>query len=368
MIIKLEQIQDACAKMSNALDANVLSVLSETLELKTEGTTLLINVTNREYFATVRVNINEPVEFHATVNANLFLKLISQITTETVELSVDGTTLYVKGNGKYKLPLIFDGDHLMELPPINIVNTTAEFDVKSAVLKSILDYNSKELVKGAISSPIQRLYYIDDKGAITFTSGACVNEFTLAHPVKMLLNDRIVRLFKLFKETDVHFVMGHDPISETIVQTKVAFSDKNVSITAILSCDDSMITGVPVEAIRGRASNQYPYTINVDKDAVLETIGRMMLFSDKGAAKLYATVQFNEDNLVLYDVHKDNNETVYYSNSVAALKEPYTAVFDLIDLKLTLENCSEKYVTISFGDHQAAVFSRASIKNIIPEC
>ena len=50
--------------------------------------------------------------------------------------------------------------------------------VDSEVLKSISHYNVKELAKGIIINPdIQKLHYVDEKGALTFTTGACVNNF-----------------------------------------------------------------------------------------------------------------------------------------------------------------------------------------------
>ena len=107
MILSIEEMQNACSKILAAVDSNNLSVLTETLQLKTEGRSLFISVTNREYLAKVRIDIDHDVEFHATVNANLFLKLISQITTDTIEMNIVETSLVLKGNGTYKLPLIF---------------------------------------------------------------------------------------------------------------------------------------------------------------------------------------------------------------------------------------------------------------------
>jgi hypothetical protein len=200
MILRIEEMQNACGKFLAAVDSNNLSILTETLKIKTEGRNLYISVTNREYFAKVRIEIDTEVEFHATVNANLFLKLISQITTDTIELNIVDNSLVLKGNGTYKLPLIYDGDKLLELPEINIYNPTVNFVIKSETLLSILQYNSKELTKGVISKPVQKLYYVDELGAITFTNGACVNSFSLTQPIKVLFNNRLVKLFKLFKD------------------------------------------------------------------------------------------------------------------------------------------------------------------------
>jgi DNA polymerase III sliding clamp (beta) subunit (PCNA family) len=198
-IIRSEDLKDVCSKILTAVDSTELSLVTETLELIANGDTLTVGVTNREYFAEVKLKLEDINDFHATVNATLFLKLISQITTDTIELSVVENTLVVKGNGTYKLPLIFDGEELLKLPKIEIENVTAEFPISADTLNSILQYNSKELTKGTISKPVQKLYYVDELGAITFTNGACVNSFSLAQPIRVLFNNRLVKLFKLFK-------------------------------------------------------------------------------------------------------------------------------------------------------------------------
>ena len=50
MIIRTEVLQESCSKILNAVDSNVLSAITETLEIKTENKKLSMSVTNREYF------------------------------------------------------------------------------------------------------------------------------------------------------------------------------------------------------------------------------------------------------------------------------------------------------------------------------
>ena len=367
LVIKTDVFKDVCSKILTAVDSSELSIVTETLELEAKGNILVMSVTNREYFAEVKLEMADEYEFHATVNASLFLKLVSQITTEDIQLNVVDNTMVVKGNGIYKLPLIFDGEELLVLPKIEIGEGTASFPIKAEILNSILTYNSKELTKGVISKPIQKLYYVDEMGAITFTSGACVNSFTLPQPVKLLFNNRLVKLFKLFKEGEVDFKLGFDAISEDIIQTKVRFSNSSVTITAILSCDDSLLQSVPVGGIRGRANADYPFSVNVNKDAIVQTINRLTLFNSGKTAfsKPYGKFEFGEDSVTIYDYNKENSEIVNYSSG--SVSGGYTAIFNLADMKATLDTCVEQHLCFSFGDGSAAVISRGNIKNVIPE-
>jgi hypothetical protein len=368
-IIRSEDLKDVCSKILTAVDSTELSLVTETLELNASDDVLTVGVTNREYFAEVKLKLEEVNNFRATVNATLFLKLISQITTDTIELGVVDNTLVVKGNGTYKLPLIFDGEELLKLPKIEINNVTAEFPISAETLNSILYYNSKELTKGTISKPVQKLYYVDELGAITFTNGACVNSFSLTQPIKVLFNNRLVKLFKLFKEGEVKFTLGYDAISDEIIQTKVKFETPTVAITAILSCDDTLLSSVPVSAIRGRANATYPYTVNINKSALIQTINRLTLFNNNSSAVAHTSgvFEFGPNELTVYDANKENKETIYYTNDTSNISEVYTMKLNLDDLKTTLETCTESYLCMSFGDGSAVVISRGTVKNVVPE-
>lgn len=366
MIIESEKLKDVSQKILTAVDSNELSVLTETLELKTLGNFLFMNVTNKEYFASVKLSLNSPEPFHATVNANLFLKLIAQITTKDIELNINDNALIVKGNGTYKIPLIYDNGNLLELPEIEIKNKVKEFSISSDILSSILAYNSKELLRGTISRPVQKLYYIDEQGAITFTSGACVNSFNLPEPVKILLNNRLVRLFKLFNKCEVKFTLGYDALSDDIIQTKVSFETDSIKLTAIISCDDTLLNSVPVSSIRGRANNLYDYSIILNKNELLQTLNRLILFtSAKNTLKPYSLFKFDLDHVTIWDSDKDNHEDLNYIGT--NMPSVYEATLDIVDLKAVLDTCDEQDITINFGNHQAVVISRGNIKNIIPE-
>ena len=366
MILRIEDLKDVCSKILSAVDSSELSTLTETIELKTVGKSLHLAVTNREYYVRVKLELEEEINFHATVNANLFLKLIAQTTTETVEITVDNTTLIVKGNGTYKLPLIYNGENLLELPVINISNPTTDFEIEGDILASILNYNSKEIAKGNIVRPVQKLYYVDENGAITFTTGACVNNFSLEKPIKVLLNQKVVKLFKLFKNEKVKFTLGYDKITEELIQTKVKFETDSVCITAILPSDNTLLASVPVTAIRNRVTNVYPYSVNVNKDELIQAINRLLLFvNSKEFTKTFGNFEFNNNSVILRDSDNINSETIYYSTPLDNCE--YKNSIDLMDLKATLENCVEKYLTISFGDSQAVVIARGNIYNIIPE-
>lgn len=367
MIIRIEDLKEVCSIILTAVDSSDVSKLNDTLELKASNGALFLNVTNKEYFAQVKLIMDEKIDFHATVNASLFLNLVSKTTSNTVELKVKKNVLEFKGNGNYKLPLIYEDENILTLPEIKVTNPTKSFEIESSILHSILKFNSKELTKGIISRPVQTLYYIDDEGCITFTSGACVNNFKLPEQIKILLSNKVVKLFKLFKEDKVKFTLGFESISDSIVQTRVKFEDTKINISAILPGDSSLISSVPAKAIRDRANKIYNYSVTFSREMLSDALNRLLLFNTKQSANNFRRFVFDKESVMISDLDGINKEDVDYINSLN-IDEPYSAIFDIFELKTVLDGYKDEYMIFKFGDNQAAVLAKNNILNVIPEC
>lgn len=363
MILQTKEFKEVCKTVLAAIDNKESSLFTETLELKANGNRLDLNITNREYFLTANFTLSSEENFDAAVNASLFLNLISRLTTDTIEIKQENNNITIKANGNYKLPMIYNNDKMLELPRIEINNVTNTMNINSDILHSIAIYNSKELLRGDIVKPVQKYYYVDENGAITFTSGACVNSFNLEKPIKILLSDKVVKLFKLFKEnTNVSFTIGQDALTEDIVQTKVRFATDRVILSAKLS-DSGLISSVPVTAIRNMADKAYNYSVVINKDNLLQAIQRILLFNEDN---MYGTFEFDNDKVTIYDYSKDNKEDVTLNNECSNLTK-YSMIIKLNNFKLILDGCEDEYITMNFGDNKAVVVKKSNISDIIPE-
>ena len=368
MIIRTDDIKSICARILPALDVNTYSVLTEVLQLTVEKGILDVAVTNREYYVDVKISVPGTNDFKASVKAAMFIKLIEHITTETIDFSIKDNNLVIKGNGTYKLPLIYDGDKLIELPKIEIQNVINKFTISGDILRSINIYNGKELAKGTILKPVQNMYYMDDKGAITFTSGACINNFNLSQPVSLLLNGKLVKLFNLFSsDATVNFELGVDTISNGVTQTKVKFYTDNIFITSILNSDAAMMKSFPVAAIRNRLSSEYKYSVTIDKNYLLETIDRLSIFISNIKESPYILFDVYKDKLVMSDIRHESVEEIGFMNEINGINDKYSMALDLNDFKLTLTNYVGQDVTMRFGNNQAVLIPNGNINTIIPE-
>lgn len=364
ILLKTEMIKDVCSDISQAVDSNGLLDVTEVLQIELINKQLSLSVTNGEYYVKYKLDVDTTEELKAVVNASTFLKLISKLTTDEISLEIVGTNLIVEANGNYKFPLVYKDDSLLEVKEIVIDNPTTTFSVKSNVLKSILDYNTGELNKGILTNPVQKLYYVDNEGAITFTTGACVNSFTLPSPVKLLLNKRLVKLFKLFDEEDVSFTLGQDDVNGVTV-TKVRFETTTMTLVSLLNSNDTLINSVPASAIRSRANTVYDYGVVVSKSNLLSAIDRLSLFIDSMVSQVIK-LHFTSQGVQLSDIDVKNVEKIQYEGS-SNVVDDYEMVLNLQDLKTTVSLHDDSYITFAFGNHQAVVINKDNVYVIIPE-
>lgn len=371
MLIRTSDFKEICNKILPAVDLSEHSILTDTLQLVSTDEALELNVSNSEYFVNVKMPTAENLNIFATVNASLFLKLVSQMTCEYVEFTADDNALKIVGNGTYNVPMVYNsvGDSILDIPKIKIDNTTSSFEIDSNILLSILNYNSKELNKPIITKPVQKFYYIDNEGCITSTSGLCINNFTLPSPIKMLLSQKIVKLFKLFNpDQNVKFTYGIDLLFDDLYQPKVRFETDAVAITALLPVDTSLISQVNAKVMRDATTINNPYSIMVNKTTLLQAINRFMLFGNNSFIDQICDFEFSLTGFVLSNIRTKNIEEINYINS-AGLPEDfsYKASLNLIDLKNIIDVCNESVVQFRFGSGNSFILKQSSVDNVIFE-
>ena len=369
MILHIKDAKEIFSKIGSAVDtSDSISAVSQSLEMNAKGKTFTVSVTNKEYYVQYKAELETEEYFQATVNASLLLKLIPMITTETVEFIIQDNSLVVKGNGVYSIPIIYNGTEPLKLPEIKVNNPETIFDIPTTYLQSILNYNAKELKKGNISRPEQKMFYLDEEGAITYTTGACVNMFELPQPIKVLLPAKLVNLFKLFDKDTVKVALGSETREDGSSELKIAFVTEDLSIYSYLNNDETMLQRVPVKSIRDRANKEYPSTAIVNKDNLLQAINRLLVFVKQEANGKFV---FDTDRLTVSDISGKSYETIPLEKTCTGIMygESYTVIVKLEDFKTTLETCFEDTFEFSFCDKRAVTITRGPgrIVNIIPE-
>lgn len=373
MILKTKTFQEAANKILVAVG---LDRAAANLELAAKDTTLFLRVTNREYYAAVKFDLDTPTNFRAVVDANLFLNLISGINTDEFELTINSTNVVVKaGKSSYKLAMIYENDQLMKLPVIKLEQeqVTVSMPVAHDILMSILNVNGREIQKAKRLdvNELQRYYYIDETGCFTFTTGACVNSFTLEKPIKLLLTDKVVKLFKLFN-SDIWLSYGHIINSDSTLQPIVTFQTEDVYVASRLLNDDTCIQKIkaPCDAMKNLVKEPYDHNLVLSASELSSAIGRLLMFHKNSNAKVDlsfvpANVEFNSNEFTISDTTGTNKEVVVIENSVTTGN--YSMGVNLIDLKSVLDSCKNEHITLNCGNHKSIIINRGTISNVIAE-
>ena len=374
MILKTKTFQEAANKILVAVG---LDRANANLELAAKDNNLFLRVTNREQYAAVRFELEQPVEFRAVVDATLFLNLISGINTEEFELTINDTNINVKaGKSSYKLAMIYENDKLLELPVIKLEpdEVTVNMAIANDILMSILNVNAREIQKAKKLdvNELQRYYYIDETGCFTFTTGACVNAFTLEKPIKLLLTDKVVKLFKLFN-SDVWMTYGHNVNSDGSLQPVVAFQTEDVYVATRLLNDETCIHKIkaPCDAMKNLIKEVYDHNLVLSASDLSAAIARLLMFHKNSSAKadlsfVPANITFSATDFIISDATGDNHEVITIENG-STTPGGYSMGVNLIDLKSVLDSCKNEHITMNCGNKKSIILVRGSISNVIAE-
>lgn len=374
MILKTKNFQEVANKILMAVSVDRAA---GNLELAAKDTDLFLRVTNREHYVAVKFDLETPTDFRAVVDANLFLNLISGINTDEFELKINDTNVVVKaGRSTYKLAMIYENDQLMKLPVIKLDpdQVTISMPVAQDILMSILNVNGKEIQKAKKLdvNELQRYYYVDETGCFTFTTGACVNSFTLEKPIKLLLTDKVVKLFKLFN-SDVWLSYGHIVNSDNSLQPIVTFQTEDIYVATRLLSDETCIHKIkaPCDAMKNLIKEVYDHTLVLSASELSAAIGRLLMFYKNSSAKadfsfVPASVTFDQTEITISDSTGENIEVVTIENG-SSTPGGYSMGINLIDLKAVLDSCKNEHITMNCGNHKSIIINRGTISNVIAE-
>lgn len=373
MILKTAKFQEAANKILTAVS---IDKAAANLELAAKGTELYLRVTNREYYVAVKFELEEVSDFRAVVDANLFLNLVSGINTDEFSLVINDTNVELKtGKSKYKLAMIYENDQLMKLPVIKLDPSEVQIamSIDYEILMSILNVNGKEIQKAKKLdvNELQRYYYLDETGCFTFTTGACVNRFTLEKPIKLLLTDRVVRLFKLFNSA-AWMSYGNIANKDMTLQPIATFQTEDIYVATRLLGDDTCIQRIkaPCDAMKSLVQEAYDHNLVLSASDLSAAIARLLMFHKNSAAKtdltfVPATINFDTTDFVITDASGENSESITIENG--SVSSSYSMGINLIDLKSVLDSCKNEHITLNCGNHKSVVINRGNISNVIAE-
>ena len=283
--IQTKILEEMSAKAIKGAGFNKLIPITSFVQIQCKKQELsLITTDGVNYFKVV----NKPVEaedFIITVNADLFNKLISKITTENIDLEIADENLKIKGNGNYVLPIPLDENgKMVEMPTEQFKTEGKAITIKTSHLKSALYLNKKALADTMESPSLTGYYYDIDKIISSDGLVVCQNEKeTFKKPV--LLSNTLVDLFESLKSLEIKVYTKKDGgllfISEDIVIYGIPMEE---------------ITDYPIDVIKNVIDTSFDYTAKIKTHSLIASLERLMLFLADGEALRLA---FTDTNLFL---------------------------------------------------------------------
>ena len=371
--VETKQLKDVCGKIMPAISSNTMSNMTDLVQIDLHDGEFRLSATNKEYYVTTYFNVGVSNPLIATINAVNFIKLVSSITTEYVDIDVSDNVLTVKCGGVYKFPLICpEGEEeIVKLPEITVDNVTAEFSTSTENLHSIL-YNNESAVQKNSENEVRRMYYLDNEGAVTVGACACVNFFTLEQPIQLLLPHHIVKLLSILSDESTKITVGHKMNYDSSFQTTVKFEDSHTTISTRLPLSDVSIPKMPVKSVRENAKATYKYSVSVNKKDISSACKRLAIFrntfnKDRGIGQP-VQIDYYHDMMVITDPTSNNAEEIHYiSPSNIQDGESYTMCVDLCDVEDAIDKYKNQYVTLAFGDSAYLVVHRDNVAYVIVE-
>lgn len=364
MIFRTEELVEKLSIFSKTTDVQYTKFdkNANTLEIVAKGSTLQFIVGNPEYVQKLSLdNIDSKSDFDVSIDSSIFFNLLSKTTTETIELSVKDKNLYFVGNGTFIIPVIYVDTEMYHVTDIPLENVTISTSISYEILESIITYNAKQFERDMGVDAIQKLYYFDNKGAITFNSGAVVCQFDLADNIKLLLKpvvSNLFRNFKLSKSDSIEMKLGHRLIGN--VTYPVLFMKDNLYSLTVVCPMESLINNYPVEKIRERVTKDLGHEVVLNVSNLADCLDRFKIFT--------SGIIFMEMTSIGVKIYSGSNEeTVLYENQIH-LDDTYKLSVNLDYFYSVLKTLPYKFMKLRFGDHQSLTTITQNIYHVIPEC
>ena len=279
--------------------------------LTTDGTSTLVIKTDK---------CENTDDFYVVVPIDIFSKLITKTTCETVTLTLEESNLLVKGNGNYKIALPLDEEGLVKFPkPKDIVTVEDKNEmIKNSFIKSVINTNKASVAK-TYEVPCLTGYYIGEEMVISSDeNNACYNKINLLND-NVLVSTKVLDLLALSNYEELKYVRKQNYL--------MFFAEDLTLYTQELEGKDIF----PVEPLMELYNNStFKSSCRVPKILLQSVIDRLMLFIepyDKNAV----TFTFTQNGLQISSRKMSGIEIVNYTASEGF--EPFIAIVDVVGLK-----------------------------------
>ncbi len=339
--IKTYKLQTLLNRAMKGSSLNKMIPLTNLMLLKVKDNTLTAVTTDATNYLYVSMEDEFTEDFEVVVMTDLFVKLVSKLTSEYVEMSVDNDVLTVVGNGEYKieLPLDEEGNLISYPDPADTFNAVSSFRIKRDDIQKIL-MTAKASLSTETDAMCYTGYYVGDRIVTTDTEVMCgINRDIGFSDNSVLIYASTMDLLDLMSEAIIDCSIDDN--------NGILFKTKNCTVCGkVMDCVDDF----QIDVISDLLALDFTSTCTFKKFELMQVLDRVSLFVgvyDKNC--VYLT--FAEDGLLVQSMQTNSSEVLKYV-SIDNFKV-FTCCIDVEMLKAQIKAYTSDLVELQYGRDNA---------------
>lgn len=348
--VTTQVLQDMVAKAVKGATNNKMIPITSLLaiELK-EGVLTLTTTDGTNTLKVIKPDVIGD-DFYAAVPEDIFSKLVSKTTTDSISLTLLENCLEVKGNGTYRIELPLDEEgKLIKFPNIVFDESIPASKIQLTTIKQILATNKAALAE-TMETPCLTGYYCGkDEVISTDTFKVCGNSIgVFDEPI--LISPEMMNLLSLMEDENIEVRKS---------EGKILFTTPSV---VVYGSELEGIEDYPVEAIHAYLDTEFGSMCKLPRTALLNVLDRLSLFiSTYDKNGLFLT--FTLEGLMISSKKSNGTELIKYQSSENFT--PFTCCIDIELFKSQVSAQSGEIVELWYGHDKAIKMVFGKVTQIV---
>lgn len=353
LTLKTEKLKEMVSRAVKGVGNNKLIPITSLMAVEVKDNRLTLITTDATNYLYIIEDKVVSDDFYVVIDANIFSKLISKMTNDTITLQIKNGSLEVRGNGTYKieLPLDENGEPIKYPDPYEkLCNVSSDVGTINRTTIQVILETIKPALATTLENPCYTGYYVGDNIVATDT-------YKIASMgVKLFESDPKLVSAELL---DLLAVMNAEKIRVETYDNDVVFITPDCIV-----CGKFMegIEDYAIDAIMGLVNTEIDCFCSVPKNAILQLLDRLSLFVgtyDKNA--VYLT--FTKDGLQVSSKAANGIEIINYVSS-SDFKD-FTCTIDIQMLTQEIKSIQNDVIELYYGEDNAIKMTDGNITIII---
>lgn len=350
LTINTAKLQDMVARASKGVGNNKLIPITSLMCIEVADNKLTLITTDATNYLYIMDDKFVSNDFYVVVDANMFAKLVSKMTCDSITLTVSDGVLLVKGNGNYKIELPMDETgQPITYPDPYVEDTQAVVQKLNLSTVMVILETLKPALATTLEIPCYTGYYVGDSVIATDTYKIADMDIKLFEQTALISNELMSLLSVMTAEN-----------------IQVAFVDDAIQFYT----PDCKIFGRPMEGLEDFAvepiteyvNTKFTSQCSLPKGQLLQVLDRLSLFVgtyDKNAIRL----TFTKNGLDISSKASSGVEMIPYTNSENFI--PFTCMIDVQMITQEIKAIQSDVINMYYGEDNAIKFEDGNITIIV---